>query len=76
MKKTRNRRQSLYSHDAIAAKIIGRNGKPVFRQQVGRMLNNPDAGQNRARLTAALIEMGLTKEGAEMFIGVKQSDEK
>jgi len=68
MKKTRNRRQSPYSHDAIAAKIIGRNGKPVFRQQVSRMLRNPDAGQNRERLTAALKEMGLNDEAITKFI--------
>lgn len=49
-------------------------GKPVTAARVRYMLRNPEAGQNRARLTSALIEMGLTKEGAEMFIGVKQTE--
>lgn len=69
------RKKSPFSLSEIGAKIPGKqrsNGKPLSKARVSAMLNNPDAGQNRARLTAALIEMGLTPEGAEMFIGVKQ----
>lgn len=64
----RQRGKSAFSHEVIAGKV------GVSRVRITQMLNNPDAGQNRERLTAALIEMGLTKEGAEIFIGVKQTE--
>lgn len=72
-----SRKKSPFSLSAIGAKIPGKqrsNGKPLSKARVSAMLRNPEAGQNRARLTSALIEMGLTKEGAEMFIGVKQTE--
>lgn len=69
-KKKRQRGKSAFSHEVIAGKV------GVSRVRITQMLANPDAGQNRARLTAALIEMGLTEKGAEMFIGAKQPDAK
>ena len=78
-------KRNPFSAASIAARISGASkpgsskantGKPVTAARVRYMLRNPEAGQNRARLTSALIEMGLTPEGAEMFIGVKQHDEK
>lgn len=64
---------------AIAAHIrptMAFNGKAnetITAARVRAMLANPDSGKNRKRLTAALIEMGMTDAGAEMFIGPKQT---
>lgn len=40
----------------------------VTAQRVSFMLANPDAGQNRERLTAALKLMGLSDEAITKFI--------
>lgn len=80
MNKTMKKRNP-FSAAAIAEKINGlstsggnrsNTGKPVTAARVRYMLRNPERGNNRARLTAALLGMGLTNEGAEMFIGAKQ----
>lgn len=65
----RQRGKSQYSHEAIALKV------GVSRRRIGAMLNNPDSGQNRARLTAALIEMGLNETAAKRFIDGQNSEQ-
>ena len=62
MNEKRQRGKSAFSHEVIAGKV------GVSRVRITQMLRNPDAGQNRARLTAALIEMGLSDEAAKRFI--------
>ena len=65
------RKKSPFSLSEIGANIPGKqrsNGKPLSKARVSAMLNNPDAGQNRQRLTAALKLMGLNDEAITKFI--------
>lgn len=62
MNEKRQRGKSAFSHEVIAGKV------GVSRVRITQMLRNPDAGQNRARLTAALKLMGLNDEAIKRFI--------
>ena len=68
MKNTRGK--SALSHTTIAEKI------GVSQQRVTAMLKNLDKGQNRERLTAALIACHLTPEGVEKFFEQYKNSEK
>lgn len=67
MNEKRQRGKSAFSHAVIAEKV------GVSRVRITQMLRNPDKGQNRARLMAALIEMGLNEGAAGKFIDGKNS---
>jgi Mn-dependent DtxR family transcriptional regulator len=67
----KNRRgKSALSHTTIAEKI------GVSQQRVTAMLKNLDKGQNRERLTAALIACHLTPEGVERFLDAYKTNQK
>jgi len=67
----KNRRgKSALSHTTIAEKI------GVSQQRVTAMLRNLDKGQNRERLTAALIACHLTPEGVEKFLDAYKTNQK
>ena len=67
----KNRRgKSALSHTAIAAKL------GVSQQRVTAMLRNLDKGQNRERLTVALIACHLTPEGVEKFLDAYKTNQK
>ena len=68
MKNTRGK--SALSHTTIAEKI------GVSQQRVTAMLKNLDKGQNRERLTAALIACHLTPEGVERFLDAYKTNQK
>ena len=68
--KRRGRKNSALSHTTIAAKL------GVSQQRVTAMLRNLDKGQNRERLTAALIACHLTPEGVEKFFEQYKNSEK
>ena len=67
----KNRRgKSALSHTTIAEKI------GVSQQRVTAMLKNLDKGQNRERLTAALLACHLTDEGVERFLDAYKTNQK
>ena len=68
--KRRGRKNSALSHTTIAAKLGG------SQQRVTAMLRNLDKGQNRERLTAALIACHLTPEGVEKFLDAYKTNQK
>mgnify|MGYP003562559254 FL=1 len=68
MKNTRGK--SALSHTTIAEKI------GVSQQRVTAMLRKIDQGQNRERLTAALIACHLTPEGVEKFLDAYKTNQK
>ena len=68
--KRRGRKNSALSHTTIAEKI------GVSQQRVTAMLRNLDKGQNRERLTAALIACHLTPEGVEKFLDAYKTNQK
>ena len=68
--KRRGRKNSALSHTTIAAKL------GVSQQRVTAMLRNLDKGQNRERLTAALIACHLTPEGVEIFLDAYKTNQK
>ena len=59
----------------IKTRKVG-GGEPVKRQSVAAMLKNLDKGQNRERLTAALIACHLTPEGVERFLDAYKTNQK
>lgn len=72
MKKRKFTAAAIALHIKPAMAFNGKTTATITPARVRAMLQNPDRGKNRERLTAALVEMGLTDAGAEMFIGVKQ----
>lgn len=62
---------------SIAAHIPGRQrseGRTISAARVRFMLANPDKGENRSRLIAALVDLGMTDEGAAKFVDNQKSE--
>jgi hypothetical protein len=72
MKKRKFTAAAIADHIRPAMAFNGKTTATITPARVRAMLANPDKGKNRERLKAALIEMGMTDAGAEMFIGGKQ----